>query len=133
MMGMQPSMQVGMPGAMASGMMLGQQPASTQPASVTSTSQLTATAAEQTPIDQRVREICRSFGIDHLAKKLHDAMLKREDYDDDIQALAHVMEKSQAAGKKSSDIMLIKIREIERGVFAGKDLLDPEMQGFMTK
>lgn len=88
----------------------------------------------QASTDPRVRQLCRHFGIDDkTCSKLNAAMQTREDFDEDMQALWEVMEKAQNAGRKPLDVMLVKIREIERGQFAGKDLLDKDIQAFVSK
>lgn len=47
------------------------------------------------------------------------AMKTREDYDEDMQVLWHIMEKGAKNNKKSVDVMLVKIREINNGTFIG--------------
>lgn len=86
------------------------------------------------PIDSRVKEICRHFGIeDKICEKLNKAMKTREDFDEDMQALWHIMERGVKNNKKAVDVMLVKIREISNGTFVGKDLLDPEIKDFAWK
>mmetsp|Transcript_68815 Transcript_68815/g.149782 ORF Transcript_68815/g.149782 Transcript_68815/m.149782 type:complete len:253 (+) Transcript_68815:3-761(+) len=94
-------------------------------------------AAQMQPqlnIDSRVRELCRHFDIEEkTTRKLNEALKTREDFDDCIQALWEQMEKAQASNRKASDVLLIKLREIERGTFAGKHLLDPDIKAFSNK
>ncbi|CAE7724541.1 unnamed protein product [Symbiodinium sp. KB8] len=86
------------------------------------------------PIDPRVKDICRNFGIDDkICEKLNKAMKTREDFDEDMQVLWHIMEKGAQNNKKAVDVMLVKIREINNGTFIGKDLLDPEIKDFAWK
>lgn len=86
------------------------------------------------PVDSRVRDLCRYFSIDdRICEKLNKAMKTREDFDEDIQALWEVMEKGSRQNRKPVDIILVKIREIEAGTFAGKDLLDPDIKAFALK
>mmetsp|Transcript_22115 Transcript_22115/g.41701 ORF Transcript_22115/g.41701 Transcript_22115/m.41701 type:complete len:259 (-) Transcript_22115:58-834(-) len=86
------------------------------------------------PIDPRVKDICRHFGIDDkICEKLNKAMKTREDFDEDMQVLWHIMEKGARNNKKAVDVMLVKIREITNGTFIGKDLLDPEIKDFAWK
>ena len=47
------------------------------------------------------------------------AMNTREDYDEDMQVLWHIMEKGAKNNKKSVDVMLVKIRELNNGSFIG--------------
>mmetsp|Transcript_93177 Transcript_93177/g.199884 ORF Transcript_93177/g.199884 Transcript_93177/m.199884 type:complete len:261 (-) Transcript_93177:99-881(-) len=124
MMGMNPMMMAAMQGGM--GNMAG-----SGDATVASQS-LSATPEE--PIDSRVRDLCRSYNIDDkTCRKLNKALNTREEFDSDMQALWMVMEKGVSANKKPMDIILVKIREIEKGEFAGKDLLDPDIKGFCDK
>jgi len=46
-------------------------------------------------------------------------MKTREDYDEDMQVLWHIMEKGAKNNKKSVDVMLVKIRELNNGSFIG--------------
>lgn len=92
-----------------------------------------APVEDPTPIDSRVKNLCRTFGIEHLAQKVHAALQSRDDFDNDVQALWHVMETTQAKNGKCSDVMLVKCREIDRGIFGGKDLLEPDIQKFFQK
>lgn len=86
------------------------------------------------PIDSRVRDICRHFGIeDKICEKLNKAMKTREDFDEDMQVLWHIMERGARNNKKAVDVMLVKIRELNNGTFIGKDLLDPEIKDFASK
>jgi len=86
------------------------------------------------PIDSRVRDICRHFNIDDkICEKLNKAMKTREDFDEDMQVLWHIMEKGARNNKKAVDVMLVKIREITNGTFIGKDLLDPDIKDFAWK
>ena len=50
---------------------------------------------------------------------LCQAMKTREDYDEDMQVLWHIMEKGAKNNKKSVDVMLVKIRELNNGSFIG--------------
>lgn len=89
---------------------------------------------EANTIDQRVRRLCRDYGIDEAnCLKLHDAMMNREDYDEDIQALHLVMERETGKGKKPVEALLTLIRALKTGRFAGKWLLDTDIWNFVTK
>ena len=46
-------------------------------------------------------------------------MKTREDFDEDMQVLWHIMEKGARNNKKAVDVMLVKIREINNGTFIG--------------
>ena len=50
---------------------------------------------------------------------LNKAMKTREDYDEDMQVLWHIMDKGTKNNKKSVDVMLVKIRELNNGTFIG--------------
>merc|ERR1719401_1890190 len=90
--------------------------------------------SSQEPVDSRVRDLCRSYNIDEKTTlKLNTVMHKSDSFDEDMQALAAVMEKGVSLNKKPIDILLVKIREIERGTFCGKDLLDPDIREFADK
>lgn len=131
MMGMNPAMMGMMQPGMNPMMMTASQPCG---ALVGSARPPVPDTALIEPVDLRVKALCRDFGIDdQIAKKLHDAMKDREDYDDDIQALYQVIERATAKGKKALEVMLTKIREIKAGRFAGKDLLDKDIWWFAEK
>merc|ERR1719188_330605 len=124
MMGMNPMMGMGasasQPGMMGSGDSAG----TPQPAQQT----------PETPIDSRVRKLCREYSIDErTTQKLNSALLTREDFDLDMQALWMVMEKGVSRHKKPIDVILVKIREIQNGDFAGKEMLDPDFKAFYDK
>jgi len=85
-------------------------------------------------IDSRVRKLCREYSIDDsITKKLNAALLTREEFDLDMQALWVIMERGVSKNKKPTDIILVKIREIGKGEFAGKELLDPDFKAFYDK
>jgi len=124
MMGMNPMMMAAMQSGMANMIGSGDSTAASQ------TIQETPEAA----IDSRVLKLCRAYGIDDkITKKLNAALLTREDFDLDMQALWMIMEKGVSKNKKATDIILVKIREIANGDFAGKELLDPDIKAFYDK
>ncbi|CAE8735624.1 unnamed protein product, partial [Polarella glacialis] len=86
------------------------------------------------PVDSRVRDICRHYNIEEkIMDKLNKAMKTREDFDEDMQVLWHIMEKGARNNKKPLDVMLVKIRELTNNTFVGKDLLDPDIKHFESK
>mmetsp|Transcript_44577 Transcript_44577/g.96980 ORF Transcript_44577/g.96980 Transcript_44577/m.96980 type:complete len:254 (-) Transcript_44577:3-764(-) len=124
MMGMNPMMMAAMQSGMANMIGSGDSTAASQ------TIQETPEAA----IDSRVLKLCRAYGIDDkITKKLNAALLTREDFDLDMQALWMIMEKSVAKNKRPLDVILVKMREIMKGDFPGKDLLEPGIKAFYQK
>merc|ERR1719401_2869151 len=87
-----------------------------------------------TNVDPRVKRLCREFKCDDKTMQLlQDAMLSREDFDEDIQALHLVMERDVNNGKKASEALRTHVRALKANRFPGKDLLDPAIWGFATK
>merc|ERR1719201_2650223 len=121
MMGMNPMM----------AMMMGQQPLATGSAEAS----VTQVAVEnQKPVDPRIKRLCQEFKCDEKTMQLlQDAMLAREDFDEDIQALHLVMERDINKGKKASEALRTHVRSLKANRFPGKDLLDPEIWSFATK
>merc|ERR1719440_443101 len=64
---------------------------------------------------------------------LQEAMLSREDFDEDIQALHLVMERDTSKGKKASEALRTQVRALKANRFPGKDLLDTDIWGFACK
>merc|ERR1719217_705581 len=122
MMGMNPMMM---------GMMMGQQPLATGSAEAS----VTQVAVEnQKPIDPRIKRLCQEFKCDEKTMQLlQDAMLAREDFDEDIQALHLVMERDINKGKKASEALRTHVRSLKANRFPGKDLLDPDIWAFACK
>merc|ERR1719331_3481094 len=121
MMGMNPMM----------AMVMGQQPLATGSAEAS----VTQVAVEnQKPIDPRIKRLCQEFKCDEKTMQLlQDAMLAREDYDEDVQALHLVMERDVNKGKKASEALRTHVRALKANRFPGKDLLDPDIWGFACK
>jgi len=91
-------------------------------------------AADQAPIDARVRAMCREYSIDPKTTRiLHDVMTTREDYDEDLQALQMLVQRAVNKGKKPLDVMLSQIRAIKSGLFPGKEILDKDIWAFTEK
>mmetsp|Transcript_44578 Transcript_44578/g.96983 ORF Transcript_44578/g.96983 Transcript_44578/m.96983 type:complete len:251 (-) Transcript_44578:3-755(-) len=121
MMGMNPMMMAAMQSGMANMMGSGGSTAATA-------------ASPDTAIDTRVRKFCREYNIDDkVSKKLNDALLAKDDFDENMQALWMIMEKSVAKNKRPLDVILVKMREIMKGDFPGKDLLEPGIKAFYQK
>merc|ERR1719217_1541760 len=122
MMGMNPMMM---------GMMMGQQPLATGSAEAS----VTQVAVEnQKPIDPRIKRLCQEFKCDEKTMQLlQDAMLAREDFDEDIQALHLVMERDINKGKKASEALRTHVRSLKANRFPGKDLLDNDIWSFAVK
>merc|ERR1740121_2025800 len=122
-MGGMPMNPMAMMGAMLGGMgNMGGMPAmSAEGAS--STMAASTPQADQAPVDPRVKALCKEYSIDaNTCRTLHDVMKTREDYDEDIQALSQLVQRSVNKGKKPLDVMLSQIRSIKAGRFAGKDV-----------
>merc|ERR550532_1580538 len=85
----------------------------------------------QIEIDPQVQALCRSFNIeDRIARRLNDVMMAREEtFDKDMKALWEVCE----TAKKPSGFLMMKIQELERGVFTGAGKLDREIASFSSK
>lgn len=86
-------------------------------------------------IEPRIKQLCREYSIDEqTCLKLHEAMMSREDYDEDVQALHMVMQRETGEkGKKPLEAMLTQIRALKTGRFPGKWLLDKDVWDFVTK
>merc|ERR1719510_1857419 len=108
-------------------------PAPTQPTSATSVRPKRAPNAEHTvvEIDPQIQALCRTFSIeDRIARRLNEVMLTREEtFDEDMKALWEVCENA----KKPSGFLMVKILELERGVFTGAGKLDREIAAFSSK
>jgi len=126
---MNPMMMMGMMGmSQMMGMMMGQQQA---PATSAAGAADLVVMAEQKTIDPRVKALCQQFQADEATERmLHEAMLAREDYDEDIQALQLVMERDVNKGKKPAEALRTQVRCIKANRFAGKDILDPQIWEF---
>merc|ERR1719401_323292 len=87
-----------------------------------------------TNVDPRVKRLCREFKCDDKTMQLlQDAMLSREDFDEDIQALQLVMERDTNKGKKASEALRTHVRALKANRFPGKDLLNPDIWSFASK
>merc|ERR1719174_1294126 len=118
MMGMNPMM----------AMMMGQQPLATGSA------EASVAVENQKPIDPRIKRLCQEFKCDEKTMQLlQDAMLAREDFDEDIQALHLVMERDINKGKKASEALRTHVRSLKANRFPGKDLLDNDIWSFAVK
>merc|ERR1719321_2499948 len=108
--------------------MMGQQPLATGSA------EASVAVENQKPIDPRIKRLCQEFKCDEKTMQLlQDAMLAREDFDEDIQALHLVMERDVNKGKKASEALRTHVRSLKANRFPGKDLLDPDIWNFATK
>merc|ERR1719316_15422 len=128
MMGMNPMM----------AMMMGQQQqqfATSSAAADPEAAQVSAVTVEASKtIDPRVKRLCQEFKTDDKTMQLlSEAMLSREDFDEDIQALHLVMERDVNKGKKASEALRTHVRSLKANRFPGKDLLDPDIWNFATK
>merc|ERR1711933_127155 len=81
--------------------------------------------------DPQVSELCRHFQIeDRIRDRLNDVMMTREGtFDSDIKALWEVCE----TAKKPSGYLMVKISELERGVFTGAAKSDNDLTTFAQK
>merc|ERR1719201_1410366 len=107
---------------------MGQQPLATGSA------EASVAVENQKPIDPRIKRLCQGFKCDEKTMQLlQDAMLAREDFDEDIQALQLVMERDLNKGKKASEALRTHVRSLKANRFPGKDLLDPDIWNFSCK
>jgi len=85
----------------------------------------------QVEIDAQIQALCRAFNIeDRIARRLNDVMLTREGtFDQDMKALWEVCE----TAKKPSGFLMVKIQELERGVFTGTGKLDRDLAQFSSR
>jgi len=81
--------------------------------------------------DPQVAELCKQFQIeDRIRDRLNDVMMTRESsYDQDMKALWSVCE----TAKKPSGYLMVKISELERGVFTGAEKSDNDLTTFAQK
>merc|ERR1719440_607015 len=119
-------------------MMMGQQQqmgmATASAASAAPDLEAVAVEANTKTIDPRIKRLCQEFKTDEKTMQLlNDAMLSREDFDEDIQALHLVMERDINKGKKASEALRTHVRSLKSNRFPGKDLLDPDIWNFATK
>merc|ERR1719188_1961715 len=85
----------------------------------------------QPEVDQQIEEMCKHFKIeDRIARRLNDIMVTREaTYDKDMKALWEVCE----TAKNPAGHLMVKILELERGIFTGSGRLDRDLQNFSQK
>lgn len=81
--------------------------------------------------DPQVLELCKNFQIeDRIRDRLNDVMMTREEtFDSDIKALWEVCE----SATKPSGYLMVKISELERGVFTGAQKSDNDLTTFAQK
>merc|ERR1719443_743194 len=81
--------------------------------------------------DPQVMELCKTFQIeDRIRDRLNDVMMTREaTFDEDLKALWQVCE----TAKKPSGYLMVKISELERGVFTGAEKSDNDLTTFAQK
>ncbi|CAE7486478.1 unnamed protein product [Symbiodinium natans] len=82
----------------------------------------------ETPIDNRVRELCRDYGIeDRLMRKLNDVMMRRPDtFEEDL-----VTVRSRLS-KERPDIGVL-ITQLDRGIFVTRSNIHPDMMAVVNK
>jgi len=81
--------------------------------------------------DPQVMELCKTFQIeDRIRDRLNDVMMTREGtFEEDLKALWQVCE----TAKKPSGYLMVKISELERGVFTGAEKSDNDLTTFAQK
>merc|ERR1719359_1243306 len=81
--------------------------------------------------DPQVADLCKTFQIeDRIRDRLNDVMMTREGtFDSDMKALWEVCE----TAKKPSGFLMVKISELERGVFTGATKTDNDLTTFAQK
>merc|ERR1719316_749692 len=114
---------------------MGQQQLATSSAAAAPDAAASAVSVEATKtIDPRVKRLCHEFKTDDKTMQLlSEAMLSREDFDEDIQALHLVMERDVNKGKKASEALRTHVRSLKANRFPGRDLLDPDIWNFCCK
>merc|ERR1711933_687866 len=107
-------------------------PVPAQPTSAALNRPKRAPNAEHTvvEIDPQIQALCRTFSIeDRIARRLNEVMLTREEtFDEDMKALWEVCENAKPSG-----FLMVKILELERGVFTGAGKLNREIASFASK
>merc|ERR1719253_2150878 len=85
----------------------------------------------QVEVDPQIEEMCKHFKIeDRIARRLNDIMLTREGtYEKDMKALWEVCEMA----KNPAGHLMVKILELERGIFTGAGRLERDLQNFSQK
>mmetsp|Transcript_81286 Transcript_81286/g.230294 ORF Transcript_81286/g.230294 Transcript_81286/m.230294 type:complete len:241 (-) Transcript_81286:99-821(-) len=110
-------------GGMA-GMMGGQMPGAAPAAPAAQPQQA---APEPPQVDPQVRELCRAFNIeDRLMKKLNDAMMRRDTFEDDLQTVREKLSQPRP------DIGVL-IRQLEQGSFVSKNSMHPDIATLVDK
>ncbi|CAE7400403.1 unnamed protein product [Symbiodinium pilosum] len=82
----------------------------------------------ETPIDGRVRELCREYGIeDRLMRKLNDVMMRRPDtFEEDLNTVRSRL------SKERPDIGVL-ITQLDRGTFVTRGNIHPDMMAVVNK
>merc|ERR1719264_1278648 len=84
-------------------------------------------APQEAPVDPQIRDICSQHNIeDRLMRKLHNAMMRRDSFEDDLQT---VREKLNCP---RPDIGVI-IRQLEQGSFVSQNTMDKDMANLVDK
>jgi len=81
--------------------------------------------------DPRVQELCRHFQIeDRIRDRLNDVMMTREEtFESDMKSLWEVCDNA----KKPSGYLMVKIHELERGIFTGAAKLGNDFTTFAQR
>lgn len=90
-----------------------------------------AEGGEKAEVDPQIAELCKEFGIeDRIRNRLNEVMMTREGtFDTDMKELWEVCR----TAKKPSGFLMVKIRELERGIFTGAGKLDRDIATFQMK
>lgn len=90
-----------------------------------------AEGGEKAEVDPQIAELCKEFGIeDRIRNRLNEVMMTREgSFDTDMRELWEVCR----TAKKPSGFLMVKIRELERGIFTGAGKLDRDIATFQMK
>merc|ERR1719291_1326830 len=86
---------------------------------------------ESDMIDPDVQELCDYFHIEERhARRLSDIMKKRQDtFVEDIERLYDVLERANSP----AGLLVVKMREMEEGIFVGKAKADKDLQAMSKK
>lgn len=86
---------------------------------------------EKPEVDPQVDELCREFGIDErIRNRLNEVMMTREQtFDSDMRELWEVCR----TAKRPCGFLMVKIRELEKGIFTGAGKLDRDLAAFQMK
>jgi len=135
-MGMNPMMMGANPMMMANPMMammmgglcgMGGQLPGSMPQAAAPKAPVTTQLKVEPQVDPQIRDLCRSFNIeDRLMRKLNDAMMKRDTFEDDLQTVREKLSQPRP------DIGVI-IRQLDQGSFVSKNTMHRDIAALVDK